>query len=196
MRWWIRVRVLAPFLTAVSLVAIWAAVGPDASVVLPNLLAQVSVSVPAAWLLPLVPAILWCWSEERAALTGEHTAVRAVDRYIASLLAAVIGLVALGGVLGLVLNSSGDGLAAARNLTGYLGLALLLSRVVGTRPAGAMVGFFPVFCALFGSGSDGPFWWAWPINAPGRPVAALIAVGLFAAGLAVLARSPAPRPAR
>ncbi|GAB3119352.1 hypothetical protein GCM10027160_33220 [Streptomyces calidiresistens] len=194
MWWWIRARALIVFAVATALTAGWAAAGPRAEVGLPNAVAQMMVLVPAVFLIPVVPVVCWLRGEERVAGPRERGAVRPLVGYRAGVLGTAVLCVALAAVAGWWWHDGSDGIAATRNLIGYLGVALLLNALWGPRAATLGVVGFPLVCAMFGADGTGLQAWAWPLADAGEWVAAVLAVAFLAAGAFTAAVGPRTRP--
>lgn len=76
-------------------------------------------------------------------------------------------------------------LAAGRNATGYIGLALLARPLVGSRLAGLLPVAVAIGVAVIGSHADGtPRWWAWPLAEARDAFSWLAAFSLLLLGLA------------
>ncbi|MEU9890809.1 hypothetical protein [Sphaerisporangium sp. NPDC051011] len=127
----------------------------------------------------------------------EITAVRPVQWYNAiAISVAALSVLVIGALLG-VSGLQAHAFAAARNLVGYMGLAMLGQKLVGRHAAI----LFPVVFA-FGTMTAGrrpgghPWPWAWPLFESEHVPAALVAVAVFLVGLLVtLSRArPVRRP--
>ena len=76
----------------------------------------------------------------------------------------------------------------ARNLAGLSGMALLAARFVGGRLSWPLPLAYGALALLMGRGESGEWArWAWVMHPPTGRLAAALALGLLAAGLAVLA---------
>ena len=81
----------------------------------------------------------------------------------------------------------GAWLMLARNLSGFAGLALLSTRITGSRLSWVVPLAYAVLALLTGAvGSDGFATWAWPLQPPTDGLALTIALVLLGAGLSVL----------
>ncbi|MEV6976770.1 hypothetical protein [Kitasatospora sp. NPDC093806] len=135
-----------------------------------------------AHVITLLPAVVLLHGLGRGDLRTETVAgrwLRGLDVGLALTLAtagATCGSLAYAvgqGVLGLLL---------ARNIAGYLGLALLFHPLVGHRPAAAALAVVPLLCSAAGWHPDGrPEPWAWPLHPAESPT------GLAAVALTLLA---------
>ncbi|WP_380284485.1 hypothetical protein [Kitasatospora purpeofusca] len=132
-----------------------------------------------AHVITLLPAVFLLYGLGRGDLRTESVAgrhLRGLDVGLA------LALAAAGTTCGGLAYAAGQGalaLVLARNIAGYLGLALLAHPLVGHRPAAAALAAVPLLCSAAGWYPDGhPRPWAWPLHPAGSP-AALAAVGLL-----------------
>lgn len=187
--WWSRVRLLpAVYATVIAVMAAGAFV-PSAAVPVPLVLGT-SFPLPIALLLPVVPVLLVLHGQARGDAEAEKVAVRPVWAWDC---AAMAGLLALAAVAATVAASYSRpvGVSMARNVIGYLGLALLARWLAGPGVANVVVALFPFVAASFGIRPSGhPMPWAWPYHAPESVPAVVLAVALLAAGVAVARRDP------
>ncbi|MFV0129235.1 hypothetical protein ACLGI4_16255 [Streptomyces sp. HMX112] len=138
----------------------------------------------------MVPVCLLLHGQARGDCEAERVAVRPVRVWDAW---AMAGLVLPAGAAGAVTAWAGHpvDVPIARNLAGYLGLALLARWVAGPGAAHVVVALFPFACASFGVRPTGrPEPWARPFHAPGSVPALVLAVAPLAAGLVVARRDP------
>jgi hypothetical protein len=192
MIWWYRARMGSGVLLALTAVMTLGAAAPAATVPVPLVVAGVSVPLPLPLVLPVAPVVVLLLGQARAASAAEGTAVRSVvgwDVGAASSLAfASVGT----GAMQWWLLDWPMGVAMARDLVGYLGLALLVRWVAGFEVAAVIAAVFPFFCASFGMTPGlGPRPWAWPFHEPTSVAAAGCAVLLLAAGIAAAGAGPA-----
>ncbi|MFE2110544.1 hypothetical protein ACFXAF_32415 [Kitasatospora sp. NPDC059463] len=193
MSWWCKARAV-PLLAAV--LAGTFAVGllcGDGELPVPALHGQAGHFL-LAHVLTLLPAVFLLHGLGRGDLRTESVAgrfLRGLDAGLALALAA--GGTACGGLA----RAAGCGalaLVLARNIAGYLGLALLVHPLVGHRPAAAALAAVPLLCSAAGWYPDGrPQPWAWPLHPAGSPTAlAAVTLLLLAGTTCTLLRRPPP----
>ncbi|GGS92323.1 MULTISPECIES: hypothetical protein [Streptomyces] len=144
-----------------------------------------------AGLIALLPAVLWANGTGRAASPAEHTAVRAVHRWDAVLAVGLAGAALAVSGLAYVVGFTGIAGAVGRNTAVYLGIALLLTPVVGHRVAAPLTAAYPLVCAGVGGRADGgaeP--WALVLHRPDSAPALAAGVAVLAAGGAFALATP------
>ncbi|MFC5661817.1 hypothetical protein ACFP3U_02330 [Kitasatospora misakiensis] len=193
MIWWCKARAV-PLLAAV-LVGTFA-VGllfGDGELPVPALHGQAGHFL-LAHVITLLPAVFLLYGLGRGDLRTETVAgrfLRGMDVGLALTLAAA------GTTCGSLAYAAGQGalaLVLARNIAGYLGLALLVHPLTGHRAAAAALAAVPLLCSAAGWHPDGrPRPWAWPLHPAGSPYALTAVALLLLAGTAcaLLRRHPA-----
>ncbi|MCG5214892.1 hypothetical protein [Streptosporangium sp. KLBMP 9127] len=182
MRLWLRAhraaRVSVVLVVTMALVVV---VG-DRTVPLPNLAGADPAGVPIALVLPLLAAAVLTHGVQAGLPDVEATAVRPAGAYLTGLVIATCA-VSASAALGLtVAGVESHGFAAARNLAGFTGLALLGGAVWRHDAASVLPSAYLFAVALAGGDS----WWAWPVD-PSSAVSSLAAaLTALAAGLATL----------
>ncbi|WP_406094064.1 hypothetical protein [Kitasatospora purpeofusca] len=196
MIWWCKARAV-PLLVAVlaGTVATGLLLG-DGELPVPALHGQAGHFL-LAHVITLLPAVFLLYGLGRGDLRTETVAgrfLRGLDVGLALTLAAA------GATCGSLAYAAGQGalaLVVARNIAGYLGLALLFHPLIGHRPAAAALAAVPLVCSAAGWHPDGsPRPWAWPLHPAGSPYAlAAVALLLLAgAGCALFRRHPTTGP--
>ncbi|MFB6890337.1 hypothetical protein ACFCX4_13595 [Kitasatospora sp. NPDC056327] len=147
-----------------------------------------------AHVITLLPAVFLLHGLGRGDLRTETVAGRSLRVLDVGL---ALALAATGATCGSLAYAAGQGalaLVLARNIAGYLGLALLLRPVAGHRPAAAVLAAVPLLCSAAGRHPDGrPQPWAWPLHPADSPYAlTAVALLLLAGPACTLLRSPPP----
>ncbi|WP_433498174.1 hypothetical protein ACQP1K_25240 [Sphaerimonospora sp. CA-214678] len=158
-----------------------------------NLLGGGKSYVPVGVLLPLVGVSALMSFLTNVPAEVEATAVRPVQRYeaIAVSLAVVLSL-AVGALLGFI-GLQEHAFAATRNLTGYMGLAVLGHRFLGRHAAVVIPLIFAFACMTAGRRAGGHPWpWAWPMFESRHIPATLVALALYLVGLVFLLSKARP----
>lgn len=190
MSWWLRVQLVVPYLLLLAATLLVGVFARASAMPLPSVVAGWTVPVPVPLLLPVVPVVCWVHGMQRMATAAVAAPVRSPARLDLCVLwgsAAVVATVALATV-----DVDHATLGSARNVAGYIGIALIARGLFGARPAAVAVVCFPVLCTAVGVGPGGlPHWWAWPIAEPTDPVAAFLAGCTLLAGTALSLR-PSP----
>ncbi|QIB44951.1 hypothetical protein [Streptomyces aureoverticillatus] len=178
MIWWLRVRAVPALVVSLTVVCCVAALAPRSEVPVPSVVDGLATGLPFRYLVPLLPALLVLHGRARADRLSESVAARSVRLLDAGIAVGAVGV--------LLLSSTvvPDSVALARNLAGYLGVALILNWLSTPRLASAVTAFLPFAAASLGGGAR-PAWWAWPLHDGGSPLAATGAATLFVAGLAL-----------
>ncbi|WP_327676128.1 hypothetical protein [Kitasatospora sp. NBC_00458] len=147
-----------------------------------------------AHVVTLLPAVVLLHGLGRGDLRTEAVA----GRFLRGLdVALALTVAAAGTAAGVLAHAAGEGglpVVLARDITGYLGLALLLHPLVGHRPAAAALAVVPLLCSATGWCPDGrPEPWAWPLHPAGSAYAlAGVALTVLAgSACALLRRRPA-----
>ncbi|MER5354160.1 hypothetical protein ABT093_27975 [Kitasatospora sp. NPDC002551] len=193
MIWWCKARAV-PALAAVlaGTFAVGLLVG-DGELPVPALRGQAGHFL-LAHVITLLPAVFLLYGLGRGDLRAETVSARFLRGLDVGL---ALALAAVGTACGGLAHAAGQGVLAvvlARNIAGYLGLALLFHPLMGHRPAAAALAAVPLLCSAAGWYPDGhPRPWAWPLHPAGSPVA-LAAVGLLllAGTVCALARRRPP----
>ncbi|MFF7456782.1 hypothetical protein [Kitasatospora sp. NPDC008115] len=150
-----------------------------------------------AHVITLFPAVFLLYGLGRGDLRTEAVAVRFLRGLDVGL---ALALAAAGTTCGGLAYLAGQGalaLVLARNITGYLGLALLVRPLIGHRPAAAALAATPLLCSAAGWYPNGhPRPWAWPLHPADSPTALTAVALLLLTGTtcALLRRHP-PTPA-
>lgn len=190
MIWWLRVRLVAP--TTALLVALLVAsiASADTTLPMPSLVAGLSVPVPLPFLTPLVVVCTALVGLDRAGRRLEASSTRVTGWDVAYL----VGLFALGGlVVGIaeLVGDRGMSVAFLRNAAGYLGLALLVRRYLGTSLATVVPVVLLLVCVAVGLDElCRPRFWAWPLADADNPGAAVFCTLLYAVGIHAFSRVP------
>ncbi|WP_405086565.1 hypothetical protein [Microbispora sp. NBC_01389] len=158
-----------------------------------NLLGGGKSYVPVSVLLPLIGVAALMSFLTSVPAEMEMTAVRPVRRYEATVITGSIALV-IG--IGALLTFSGfhvHAFAAARNLTGYLGLAIVGQKLLGRHAAIILPVIFAFVCMTAGRRPGGYPWpWAWPLFESRHVPALVIATACCLTGLLLLASAVRP----
>lgn len=192
MTWFVRARHPLAILVVIALATVVSLVLVDVVLPIPQLAGPVTLGVPAALFAPAfsAAAIVAALSESpRPVDEGAARPVRWLDRLFVTA-STVLGAVILT-VLGVLLEESLL-VAGARNLVGYVGIGLLARALVGPRPAAVAPVAVAVFVGTFGQSVD-PALWAWPLHAAGSTASAVVALGMFVGGAAVMSTRAHPR---
>ncbi|WP_067813841.1 hypothetical protein [Actinomadura kijaniata] len=185
---WMRVHRVAPTTAGLALMLALVAVAGGSRVPAPNLLQGMLVGTPLAAVLPLLVAGLLAHGLASGADDQAAVAVRPADRYRLLYVLAVCGVAALAGLALSVSGAQPLGAAAARNLTGYTGLALVGGALLGRHAAVALPTAYLLLVVMTGAPVTGePPLHVWPLAASGSVAAAALAgvclaVGLFLTG--------------
>lgn len=187
---WLKTR--RPRLIVGSLIFFWVGTWTTGAleVPVPRLLQGVLGSVPLSVFLPLIPvgAVVTGLANSPAEL--DAAAARRTQWYdagvvlfvVAVSVMVVVAYPAVAATLG-----TPTALMAARNLTGYLGLALLTLEAVGPMPAAFVPVVFAVVCVTFGTPSSGnPYFWAWPLVLGDHLPSTALASVIFVLGIGSL----------
>lgn len=148
-----------------------------------------SVSVPLATLLPAL-SVFGCYRLLGEPQVGERWALRPITayRWLLILLGAGFAGSAPWAAAALV-GQADDGLVAARNVVGLLGLACVLRPLLGDA-AWLCPAIFSAFAILFGVSGDGDAAsWAWSLHDAAASLPRVVAIALGAAGLLATALS-------
>ncbi|MFE7189894.1 hypothetical protein [Kitasatospora sp. NPDC057541] len=196
MIWWCKARAV-PVLAAV-LAATFAVGLPfgDGELPVPALRGQTGHFL-LAHVIALLPAVFLLYGLGRGDLRTETVAARFLRGLDVGL---ALALAATGTICGGLAYAAGQGALAvvlARNIAGYLGLALLFHPLVGHRPAAAALAAVPLLCSAAGWYPDSrPRPWAWPLHPAGSaPALAAVALLLLAgAAVALLHKRPPSTP--
>ncbi|MFJ3900363.1 hypothetical protein [Streptomyces sp. NPDC090025] len=182
MIWWCKVRAVPVIaLATIGTVALGLLVG-NLELPVPVLVGQ-SGQFLLAHLMTLIPAVTLLYGFGRGETRTEGIAVRDLRSWDAAL-----GLlVAAGGMLAAVLShvalSSDLAVILGRNVAGYVGLALLLHPVLGTRLTGATLAAIPLVLAASGWGPSGDAKsWAWLLHPADSTLAMATALGAVCVG--------------
>lgn len=184
---WLRTRhAHACVITIVTVVFIIFFSG-STSLPIPRFFGGPTFAIPLAFLVPLAVAIVVAWGLTTGDPFLEMVASRPLPLLDAAYaLCAAILTLAICALLWLI----GDNelmLAAGRNAVGYVGMALVGRRIVGSDAAAILPVGFAFFVSLFGTGADRqPYWWAWPLYLPGDLLAWAIVAMLLSFGVAVV----------
>ncbi len=186
MIWWWRTRALTAVTVAYAGSLAASIVIGGAVLPLPSLAGALLVPIVFALLLPLVPIVILWHGIDRSGGDLEATAVRLVAARDLGVAATIVLVTAI--LVG-VTSATGWwqlGPGYLRNLIGFLGLAQLVTPIIGTRlaalaPVGAVI-----VSALFGTGHGGlVYWWAWPVTETHSTLAFAEAALLLGIGTAV-----------
>ncbi|MFD9864013.1 hypothetical protein [Streptomyces alboflavus] len=183
MTWWLRVRAVPSLLVSLAVVCCAATLAPSSEVPVPSVVGDLGTGLPFRYLVPLLPALLVLHGRGRADHLAESVAARGVRLWDAGVAVGAVGVLLLASAI------VPDSVALARNLAGYLGVALTLNWLSTPRLATAVTAFVPFAAASLGGGGR-PAWWAWPLHDGRAPLAAACAVVLFVVGLALSFRPP------
>ncbi|MEU5901528.1 hypothetical protein [Streptomyces venezuelae] len=166
------------------LVALAATAFAGQSVAVPEFRYLVDFSVPVAEIVPLAHAVILATTLFSPMADLEQTSAQPMTRhralYLVTLLALALGLTALPLVAGATTDVF---VSAARNVIGYLGLAMLSARLFGSGLAWLLplAMFGPTL--LLGVGSDNtPEPWAWSLHPSTHTPAMITAVLLWVLG--------------
>ncbi|HEX2316488.1 MAG TPA: hypothetical protein VHJ17_22285 [Thermomonospora sp.] len=185
---WLRVHhVRAAGLAALVMLVVVGIAG-ESRVPAPSLLRTALVGTPIALVLPLLACAFLSRSLTAGPTALEAVGTRPARSYTAALAVAVCAVAVLVGGL---LTWSGYqplGFAAARNLTGLSGLAMLGTRWGGHDAATVLPTAYLFLTVLVGlpEGREPP--WLWPLTESGDVPSAAVAGALFALGLLVCLR--------
>ncbi|MEV6835264.1 hypothetical protein AB0N17_12220 [Streptomyces sp. NPDC051133] len=149
----------------------------------------VDFSVPVAEVVPLAHAVILATTMFSPMADLERTAAQPMSRhrgiYLVALLLLALGLSALpllAGATGQVIAS------AARNVVGYLGLAMIGARLFGSGLAWLLpLGMFGPTLLLGVRSDNTPEPWAWSLHPSSSASAAALAVALWVVGVCVAA---------
>lgn len=186
MIWWWRTRALTAVTVAFAGSLAAAIVIGGEVLPLPSLAGDLLVPIMFALLLPLVPIVFRWHGIDRSGGDLDGTAVRLVAARDLGVAATIVLVTA---ILVSVTSATGSwqsGPGYLRNLIGFLGLAQLVTPIIGTRlaalaPVGAVV-----VSAFFGTGDGGlVHWWAWPVADTHSTLAFAEAALLLGTGTAV-----------
>lgn len=181
MRWWLTTHRIGPLIVAVILSTAAATLFGDIPIAFPSLAGGGGmVALALAAILPLVTGMALAHSQASGDRPSARVSVR--PQWWAGL-AVPLACLAVAGVIGLVLSPL-DGLpvVALRDVTGVIGIQLLLTRLLAPARRPLVPVVFVFGCALFGRRPGGLPVWAWPLAEAGSVSAALIAAGLLVAG--------------
>jgi len=182
---WLRVR-RAPACAA-TILAVAVALIPTRTLFLPlpALLTGFGLNVPFSLLLPIAVAIVVAWGLTTGDPLAEAVSSRPL-RLWDTAYAVTAATLALGAcAVAWALSETNLALGAGRNAVGYVGLALIGRRLLGSQAAAMLPAAFVVGSALFGGGAGGPDWWAWPLVDADQLPSWVVAVALLALGAVV-----------
>ncbi|MFE5853428.1 hypothetical protein ACFQ61_09440 [Streptomyces sp. NPDC056500] len=177
MIWWLHIRAAPAVLAALLAVGTTATLAQSSEVPVPSVIGGLTSGLPLRFLAPVLPVLLILYGQARADRTLEHVAARNVRWFDPAFATATVALALAASAL------VPDGLAVARNLAGYLGIALLLRWASTLRVAMALISLLPFAVASLGGHRSNPAWWAWPLHHASKPSAAAMAFVLFTLGL-------------
>ncbi|WP_131738599.1 hypothetical protein [Actinomadura roseirufa] len=186
---WTRVHQVARTALTMGCTVVLVALAGESAVPAPSLVRGALIGTPIALALPLAAAAVLIRAATAGPAVLEDVAVRPARLYGAVLVAA-----ACGGVLaaGVVLTWGGLqplGFAAARNLLGLTGLALIGNRAHG-RAAATVLPTAYLFLTLMVRHGAGPMPpWLWPLADSSDVAAAVTAAVAFACGLVLHLRA-------
>ncbi|MEU0431920.1 hypothetical protein ABZ153_09785 [Streptomyces sp. NPDC006290] len=182
MTWWLRARAI-PLVAATVFGAFVAVllVGKTA-IPVPNLAGPAG-ELLVVQLLGAAPVLILLHGIERGDVSAEAVAVRSARmRNLSLCLSLTVTCCVTAAVLRVGVDSS-ECVSLARNVAGFLGVALLIRGIVGPALASVAVAILPLLCAAAGWGPDGrPHAWAWPVHPANSHVAIVEAVVLLALG--------------
>ncbi|MFD5552213.1 hypothetical protein ACFWIA_00035 [Streptomyces sp. NPDC127068] len=189
LRYYCRARgVPAAALTGL-VVALLVSVQAGRQVSLPQLRHLTDFSVPLAAVVPVAHAVVLASTVHSPMADLEHSAAQPMRRWRAVHMTAVLGYAVLLAVLPMAAGAGADvTVAAVRNVAGYLGLAMLGARLLGSGLA-----WVPPLAVLGPTLFLGVGWdntvepWAWTLHGPWGTGAAVTAAALYAAGLLAVA---------
>ncbi len=174
---------------ALSVVAGLAWVWANAMLRVPTLGGNEQIYIPVLFLTPLVSASAIGVAAYSPFGEAEGTASRSMPTlrlgHLVGLLAAALATLAMAA---LDWRQEWAELILARNLAGFAGLALMAGTIVGSRLSWVVPLVYGIAAFRLGAIAPGRFaWWAWPIRPIGDELAAGVAIGLLATGLAAYA---------
>lgn len=189
MNWWMRVHAVLACAAALLICFILAPLLAGSALPIPSLLGGLGSGIPLPLVLPVVPACVVLYAMSRAPRETDAAAVRPVAAYRAALAAGTAVAALALGFCEMQWLDFDLGLGVARNLIGYLGVGLVVQRVVGAKYGPLAAAMTPVGCALIGMGPGRrPYAWAWPLHEATSALAAVVALALFAIGAILVAR--------
>ncbi|MEV0410058.1 hypothetical protein AB0I68_04395 [Streptomyces sp. NPDC050448] len=182
MIWWLHARAI-PLVAATVVGAFLAAllVGRTA-IPVPNLAGPAG-ELLVVQLLGAAPVLMLLHGIERGDTAAEAVAVRSARmRNLALCLTLTVTCSVAAAVLRVAVNSS-ECVSLARNVAGFLGVALLIRGIAGPALASVVVAVLPLLCAAAGWGPGGrPYAWAWPVHPANSHVAIVEAFVLLVLG--------------
>ncbi|TLQ42047.1 hypothetical protein [Streptomyces marianii] len=185
MIWWLKLRALPALLA-----------GTTATFTLGLLIGSAELPVPAlagqaghflvGHLITLVPAVLLLYGSGRADQRTESVAIRPLHTWDVALALTTATTTLAAATLCHLLWPTDIALVLGRNTAGYIGLALLLTPLLGHRLAGAALATVPLICAAAGWRTGGhPQPWAWLLYEGDSVLALALALATLCAGTAI-----------
>ncbi|MGW2563841.1 hypothetical protein ACWCXB_32365 [Streptomyces sp. NPDC001514] len=184
MIWWLRARGAVGLLATVCLTMLGGLLAGEAELPIPVLTGQ-SGTFLVGHLLTVLPAVMLMYGMGRTDTGIESVACRTMPGWDATLgLATAAAGATAAGLLHLI-SANDITFVLGRNLTGYIGCALLLTAFLGPRIAAVLTTALPLLCAATGWQRGGqPERWAWILQPAQSSAAAATAVGLLIVGAA------------
>ncbi|UFQ15417.1 MULTISPECIES: hypothetical protein [Streptomyces] len=188
MIWWLRARGLGAVAAVLAGTVVLGSLIGNAELPVPALAGQ-SGTFLVGHIITLLPAVVLLNGMGRGDLHAESVACRAIQSRDALLggAVAVTGLAV--GAVGHLVWSSGLMLVLGRNITIYVGLALMFRIVMGHRVAGTVLAVIPLLCAAAGWRSGGrPQPGAWILYPASSLTALAASCAVLAVGMLATAR--------
>jgi|GEM_PF-1489472 len=193
MKWWFTARRPLMLAQAVAAYLAFLVVLGGAELPLPSILDPGAASTPLSVFLPILLIAALQRSQDEVDHVVEATAVRPLW-LLRLVLPCGLLTVAIVSALVVAAATGGDQLMAGRNFVGYLGIALLAYRWLGSRAMTVAVLVVAGLAGPLGARQFGePEIWAFPLHRPGSLPAAGICGVLLALGLAQSMRKPSLR---
>lgn len=185
MRWWIKTWGIRETVGATAIAFLAAVVIGQTAIPVPTVIGGPAGELLVVQLLGVLPVALLLHGFERGDIRIEAVATRSSTYRLLTL---AVGAVAACWLLAAALRAADvpQGISLARNITGFLGVALILRAAVGTAAATTLVGVLPLACAAAGWGAGGgPRPWAWPVHPYNSGIALIEVAVLLAVGCAL-----------
>ena len=166
MRIWARTRQAELCVSVSILASIIVVLSGQSNIPIPQLTASAAGSLPIALFVPLLVALVVAYSLSRTTSDSEAISVRPLDSFDTIL--AIFAGVSFAVIIGIASFAWPEqqplGLAATRNLAGFIGLVLIARHWLSAEVAAVPAVLWALSAAMVGAGQDQvPRWWAWPI---------------------------------
>ncbi|WP_157431696.1 hypothetical protein [Actinomadura hibisca] len=189
MIWWMRVNRVISTAAGLAVMLALVAVAGGSRIPAPNLLQGVLIGTPLATVLPLLVVGVFAHGLASGAHEQAAVAVRDVVRYRLIYSLAICGITAVAGLALTLTGVQPLGVAAARNVAGYMGLALVGGALVGRHAAIALPTGYLFLVIMTGSPPGGePPLYMWPLASSGDVGAIVLAGFCFGAGVLLMVR--------